>query len=175
MADDKSETGLVFRGPDHASPYPVSRLAPAYDLVDLARQIQQADEAIEHSVNAKLDVIAAQIRHLQEQARQTLEAARDNAMLHRAVCDFQKRVGHVYYLYDQGDRPHFSMLSPADWSGKPPYPYLGKYRLEIDRSWTRIEGDEADHPSPPRITVREVLAAKPPSSADVLRLKSGES
>jgi hypothetical protein len=28
------------------------------------------------------------------------------------------------------------MLSPGDWRGQPPDPYLGSYRLEADLSWT---------------------------------------
>ena len=43
----------LHRGPDHSSPYPVSRLAPGFGLVDLAREIEQADQSVasrlEHS------------------------------------------------------------------------------------------------------------------------------
>lgn len=28
------------------------------------------------------------------------------------------------------------MLSPGDWNGRPPKPFLGSYRLETDMSWT---------------------------------------
>ena len=34
------------------------------------------------------------------------------------------------------------MLSPADWRGEPPHPFLGSYRLEADYSWT--PADKAD-------------------------------
>lgn len=38
------------------------------------------------------------------------------------------------------DRSHYmSMLSPEEW-GDPPDDFMGSYRLEIDQSWTRIDG-----------------------------------
>jgi hypothetical protein len=138
MADDGLERyqGSKVSGPARTSPYPVSRLAPAHDLVDMARQIAEADHVIGTVVHAKLEVIADQIRALQEQARTVLEDARENAALHRAQCRFQKKPGRVYHLYRREDgTTYLSMLSPAEW-GEPPDEFLGSYRLELDMSWT---------------------------------------
>jgi hypothetical protein len=123
-------------GPARTSPYPVSRLAPAHDLVDTARQIAEADNVIGTVVHSKLTVIADQIRALQERAREILEEAVDAAELHRAACNFPKKVGHIYHLYRRpAGSLYFSMLSPEDW-GEPPHEYLDSYRLEADMSWT---------------------------------------
>lgn len=138
MADDGLERyrGPKWRGPARTSPYPVSRLAPAHELVDMARQIAQADQVIGTVVHAKLEVIADQIRSLQEQARTILEDAREDAALHRAQCRFQKKPGRVYHLYQRSDgSTYLSMLSPEEW-GEPPDQPLGSYRLELDMSWT---------------------------------------
>lgn len=132
--------GPNHEGPAHTSPYGLSRLAPAIDLVDVARQIQEADRAVGHAAAGKLRVIADQIRALQAQAAQVLEQARTASALHHAECRFQKRIGHVYHLYRRASDPsrhYFSMLSPHEWS--PPDEYVGSYRLEPDQGWTRAE------------------------------------
>ncbi|MCH9682245.1 MAG: DUF2452 domain-containing protein [Deltaproteobacteria bacterium] len=140
MADDDAlarHSGPRHPGPARSSPYPVSRLAPAHDLVDTARQIAEADQIIGTVVHGKLQVIAEQIRTLQEQARRIMTEARDNASLHRASCQFQKRVGHTYHLYERPNgTSYLSMLGPDDWRGDPPHTFSGSFRLEADMSWT---------------------------------------
>ena len=132
-----------------ASPYPMSRLAPRFDLVDAAAEIARADAQLGTVVNARLQVIRDQVRALQQQAHAILEEARRSAELHRARCAFQKVVGHVYHLYrrDDGDL-YFSMLAPAEWNGSPPHAYEGSYRLGPDMAWTAVDGEAADEPAP---------------------------
>jgi len=125
---------------DRASPYPVSRLAPAFELVDLAREIQEADKLLGVVVSGQLDVIADQIRSLQAKARELLQRAEMNAQLHRAACNLKKRPGHIYHLYRRSEQEsYFSLLSPEEWGGRPPHPHEGAYRLELDMSFTRVE------------------------------------
>ena len=143
-------------GPAHSSPYPVSRLAPTHDLVDTARQIAEADQILGTVVHGKLSVIAEQIRSLQEQARRLLAEAQQHAVLHRARCSFQKRVGHTYHLYERSDGSSWlSMLSPEDWRGGPPHAFAGSFRLEADMSWTRVD---AAGPLVARPTLAELRA-----------------
>lgn len=143
MAHDDDTTrhgGDKHEGPDRTSPYPVSRLAPPVDLVDSAREIQKADETIRNHVGGKLRVIAEQMRVLRDQAHAIMEQGQRDAELHRAVCHFKKRPGHIYHLYERPDGTlYFSMLSPEDWNGAPPHPHKGAYRLEADQSWTSAE------------------------------------
>ncbi len=134
---EKPGEDLHHRGPNHSAPYPVSRLAPAMELVDLAREIARADEMLSARTGAKLRVIADQVKLLQAQAREVLEQARRETELNHARCAFKKVPGKSYHLYRQTDGGlGFSMLSPADWRGRPPHEYLGAYRLEADLSWT---------------------------------------
>ena len=138
--------------PARLSPYGASRLAPAIDIMDIAKQIAEADRVIGTVVNAKLEVIAEQIRNLQDQARRVLQQALDDADLHRARCRFQKKVGETYFLYrESANEPYFSMLSPDDWNGTPPHEFVGAYRLEADMSWS-----PAEHAKPPS---KEMLLA----------------
>ncbi len=161
MAEDDTSKyeGEAHRGEDHASPYPVSRLAPAFDLVDLAKQINQADQMVNTRVSAKLKVIADQIKALQQEARSVLEEAQKDQELHRAQCNFKRIPGKIYHLYAKADGTrYFSMLSPEDWRGNPPHEYLGAYRLENDMSWTPAE--KLDTPDDTRELVNRLLGEK---------------
>ncbi len=154
----RHSSGGKHRGPEHASPYPVSRLAPAFDLVDVAREIQKADALIVDVASEKLRIIAEQIHALQEQARAIMADARRDADLHRAVCNFVKRPGKIYHLYRKAnDTLYFSMLSPDDWKGAPPDAFEGSFRLELDSSWTPVE--KIAEREPRRAEMRRLLGA----------------
>jgi len=130
----------VGKPAEHASPYPVSRLAPPVTLVDLAKEIEAAERLVDTRLNTGLRVIAEQIESLREQARALLLKARNDQELHRATCPFRKIPGQVYSLYRRpGGESYFSRLSPNDWSGAPPHEFLGSYRLEADFSWVRVD------------------------------------
>jgi len=86
-------------------------------------------------------VIAEQVRFLQEQARKVLEEARLNALLHKTSCNFKKIPGKTYYIYKQRKNPDeefLSMISPEEWGAACPE-YVGGYRLEFDMSWTELK------------------------------------
>lgn len=147
---------LIHQGADHSSPYPVSRLAPAFQAPDLAAEVARAEAMLSARTGAKLRVIADQIRALQAEARKVLEEAREEQALTLAECAFQRRPGQVYHLYRRPDASrYFSMLSPADWRGSPPHEFVGSWRLEADFSWT-----PANRPAAPDETgevVRQLL------------------
>lgn len=48
MASDsgKRDQPGIHQGADRSAPYPVSRLAPSFGLVELAREIEQADRIV---------------------------------------------------------------------------------------------------------------------------------
>lgn len=142
MSDEGSHRrheGGLHEGPARAAPYPLSRMAPPHDLVDVAREIQRADAVLGTVTGTKLKVIADQIRALQEQAREVLTRARRDADLHRARCRFEKRAGQVYHLYRRDDGElWFSLLAPEEWSLPQPQTFVGSYRLEVDMSWTPV-------------------------------------
>ena len=136
-------SGPNHQGPASTSPYGQSRLAPAIELVDVAREIAQANALIGAATADKLGLIAEQIRALQDQAREILVKARRDTVLHTAECRFQKVTGQTYHLYRKGEGEeatyYFSMLSPEDWRSHPPDPFEGSYRVEADLSFTSVE------------------------------------
>ncbi len=136
----KTYSGENYEGADNAAPYPVSRMAPATELVDLAREIAEADQVLGNVVHGKLKVIAEQMKVLQQEAKSILETTARDRQLHRARCNFKRQPGKVYHLYCKSDDTrYFSMLSPKEWGAEPPHAYLGSYRLESDMSWTPVE------------------------------------
>jgi hypothetical protein len=154
----KKYQGTKHPGPDRSAPYPVSRLAPAIELVDLAREISAADKMLNARVSAKLKVIADQIRALQHEARSILAEANRDQELNHARCNFQRKPGNTYYLYKKEDgTTYFSMLSPADWKDKPPHEFMGSYRLENDMSWNPVGENHVEDDT--RFLVEHLLAA----------------
>ncbi len=130
-------------GDSRSAPYGLSRLAPQTDLAEVAKEIAEADQLIATVTSSKLDLIATQIRRLQDDAREILAAARRDLDLHRAACNFSRRIGQIYHLYEKQDGTlAWSMLSPDDW-GTPKDDYRGSYRLEPDRTWTPTESTVA--------------------------------
>ncbi|XP_070561233.1 uncharacterized protein C1orf50 homolog [Ptychodera flava] len=113
------------------------------DLVEIARQVQKADEFTRANACNKLMTIAEQIRHLQEQAKKVLKEAKRDADLHHAACNIKKRPGQMYYLYRrESGQQYFSILSPQEWGSSLPHEYLGAYKLEYDMSWTPLKDVE---------------------------------
>jgi hypothetical protein len=152
MSDKKN----IEATPDHTSAYPVSRLAPAFNLVDLAQEIAKADEMLANRAGAQLQLIAEQMKVLQQQAQSILQQTARDQQLHRARCNFQKKPGQIYHLYrnNQGESL-LSLLSPEDWHGRPPNHFMGSYRLESDRSWIPFdEQEERDRNDPLKVIQR---------------------
>lgn len=135
MSDD--DKAVLHRGDARSSPYPMSRLAPAFQAPELAEEVARAESMLSARTGAKLRVIADQIKSLQAEARKVLSEAREEQALTHAQCAFKRIPGKVYHLYRKGDgSTYFSMLSPADWNDQPPDTFAGSYRLETDYSWT---------------------------------------
>ena len=112
---------------------------PTY-LVELAREVSQANSTIKAGACGKLDIIAQQIRFLQEQARQVLLDASTDELINKAACNFIKKPGKIYHLYKREDgKPYLGMLSPEEWGGFPPHDFVGSYKLEYDMTFTPIE------------------------------------
>ena len=120
------------------NPYKAKR-STHMDLVELATEVQQSHETVRNVAGGKLQMIAEQIRFLQEQAQRVLEDAAEDAALHNAQCNIVKRPGTIYSLYkrDSGES-YFSLLNPNEWRDCP-HEFLGCYRLERDHSWTKAE------------------------------------
>ncbi len=139
---ERKYSGDNFRGADHASPYPVSRLGAPMSLVDAAKIIEAASAQVAVRTNAQLEVIVEQMHALQARAREIIEqAARDVDLIH-VECRFRRVPGRIYHLYERPDRQrYFSMLSPQERGSA--VGFVASYRYEHDQSWTRLDEIEA--------------------------------
>jgi alkylation response protein AidB-like acyl-CoA dehydrogenase len=149
-----------YRGPQNAAPYPLSRLSAPITLVDAAREIEHADQWIASTASARLSQIAAQMQALRAQAEAVLQKAREDAELHRAEARFTRLPGKTYHLYERADGSRYwSMLSPEEWGGTPPHAFVASYRLEADRSFSRVDGPPDPH-APPRLDLDDWVKGK---------------
>jgi len=118
--------------------YPIRTLDPPISIVDRAKEIEKADQWLKAGVSQKLDLILKQIKSLQEQAKEILQKAEEDARLHRILCNFEKKPGMILHLYKkQNGEEYFSLLSPEEW-GNPPHQFLGSFKLNIDMSFEKI-------------------------------------
>lgn len=116
-----------------------AKKATPADLVELAKEVQRSDEEVRHVASGKLQIIAEQIRFLQEQAKRVLDDAKESADLNSAKCNFVKKPGHTYYLYERSSGiSYFSLLGPHEWA-ECPHTFLAAFRYEHDRSWTKLK------------------------------------
>merc|ERR1711936_1480237 len=135
VSRDSCPNGLQLVDPDRVGK------KNQFDLVELAAQVQKADQFTRATAGSKLTVIAEQVRFLQEQAKKVLEDARLNALLHKTACNFKKVPGKTYYVYKRRANPDeemLSMISPEEWGPGGPE-FVGGYRLEFDMSWTELK------------------------------------
>jgi hypothetical protein len=154
MSDN--DKAILHLGDARSSPYPTSRLAPAFHAPQLAEEVARAESMLNARTSAKLRVIADQIKALQAEARKALDEARDEQVLTRAQCAFKRIPGKLYHLYTKADgSTYFSMLSPQDWRGQPPDAFAGSFRLEADYSWTPAE--KLDQPDDTGQLVQQLL------------------
>merc|ERR1712051_635602 len=138
VARDTCPNGYQLVDPDR------SGKKTQFALVELAEQVQKADQFTRATAGSKLTVIAEQVRFLQEQARKVLEEAGLNALLHKTNCNFKKIPGKTYYIYKQKKNPDeefMSMISPEEWGEAGPE-FVGGYKLEYDMSWTELQDIE---------------------------------
>lgn len=150
MLNECKYKGEKHRGPEHRSPYPVSRQSPSIDLVELAREVADADDLLTIQAVGKLRVLAEQIEQLRKKAQEILAETKRNQQLHHAPCGFKKREGGIYHLYcKRDDSLLFSMIAPAEWGRSldgAGLSFVGSYRLERDRSWTPLDTNEKTTP-----------------------------
>merc|ERR1711878_226309 len=108
-----------------------------FDLVELAGQIQTADQFTRATAGSKLSVIAEQVRFLQSQAKAVLEEANLNKELHHIACTFKKVPGKIYYVYirEESGAKYMSMISPEEWGENCPV-FDAAYKLEHDMTFT---------------------------------------
>lgn len=134
----EDSSSIVLRS--SSSSYPLSRISAKFEPTNQLEAYKEAEKFLSLIEKAKLSVIIDQIKNLQQEARKIIMQSQKNFDLHRASCQFIKRQGHVYHLYDRGQNElYFSLISPQEWGNKCPHDYIASYRLEDDYSWSIVD------------------------------------
>ena len=118
--------------------------------------------------------IAEQIKALQKQAEQVLKKAQEDQMLAHAACNFEKKPGKVYHLWERDGQHQWSMLSLDDHRGKVCFvcfyknhnefkeprgtTFMGSFKYEADRSFTKV-GTKSDERIELEKFVNEMLSS----------------
>ncbi|KAG5877887.1 hypothetical protein JTB14_023991 [Gonioctena quinquepunctata] len=112
------------------------------ELMELEEQLANADTFVKANATNKLEIIGRQMKNLHELMNDVINETRMNQELNHVACNFVKKPGHVYHLYERpSGQKYFSMLSPEEWITVP-HNFLGSYRLEADQSWTPTGEEE---------------------------------
>lgn len=65
-------------------------------------------------------------RFLQDQAKEVLISACQQAELNKALCYVEKKPGNVYYYYRRkSGEKYLTIMSPKDWGDSCPFEFLG--------------------------------------------------
>lgn len=139
MSEQTSSRETTALDLDHReSKYPVSRLSAKFQASLIPKESSGEELRIYASAMSQLEIIAEQIRVLQERAQEIIDHAELDMHLHRVTCKFEKRIGIAYHLYASANSgEYFSLISPDEW-GTPPHRFMGSYVLGGDGSWRRV-------------------------------------
>ncbi|CAH1183671.1 unnamed protein product [Phaedon cochleariae] len=115
------------------------------EMMELESHLTNANSHVASNARNKLEIIGRQMKNLQELMTDVIRETNLNHELNGAACNFVKKPGNVYHLYERpSGQKYFGMLSPEEWINTP-HKFLGSYRLEADYSWTPAGDEETRH------------------------------
>ena len=89
-----------------------------------------------YSTYSKLELIAKQIKYLEDEALNILEEHNINNSLNDIKCNFKKVPGKYYYLYIINGEIKLSMISDDEWNTYEKF--LGKFYYDYDYNFKKI-------------------------------------
>jgi ABC-type enterochelin transport system substrate-binding protein len=123
------EVGTMSTLPENPGllPYGSNVSAPAIQLPDTATFKSERGTNAARYFEERLAKLNREYEELVELSRQT-------QMVYDAVYNFVPRVGHIYYLYADGNQYMLSMIE--NWNR---FECLGAYRFTSDNVWERVD------------------------------------
>ncbi len=112
-------------------PYATDLGAPAITTNDTVAWKNANIHKVNKQIKAKYDELKAEYDAL-------IEEFEYNNLVYSAKFTFEPVVGEIYHLYKNKDEnPFLSIIAPTECS----FEYLGSFRLNADKMWTRIQVD----------------------------------
>ncbi|XP_018572261.1 uncharacterized protein C1orf50 homolog [Anoplophora glabripennis] len=142
----KNKVVLVEREPEPGGIALVNPLRTSkkthLELMELGESLHTSESFIQANAKNKLDIIGKQMKNLHVLMNEVVNETKLHNDLNNAACNFVKKPGHVYHLYEKpSGQKYFGMLSPHEWINVPHH-FLGSFRLEVDFSWTPAGQEE---------------------------------
>lgn len=86
---------------------------------------------------SKLQMLAEQIEHLQQTARNIIHVTDINRKLHLAECNFSKVMGNSYHFYERENGSLYcSLIAPHEWVLY--HKFVGSYIYDFDSEFKPI-------------------------------------
>ncbi len=109
-------------------PYPVSTSGPAIVPNDLSTFRSRGVSEMEKQLHQ-------QMVELREKYVAAIDRFNWNKLVYGAEFRFEPVMGETYYLYHGRQGHLLSMIGPREW----PRPFIGAFRLNLDRCWEVVE------------------------------------
>lgn len=109
-------------------PYPVSTSGPAIIANDLTSFRTRGVSEIEKQLQQ-------QLVELREKYIAAIDRFNWNKLVYESEFRFEPVMGQTYHLYQGTGRLMLSMIEPGQWHR----PYLGSFRLNLDRCWEVVQ------------------------------------
>ena len=116
-------------------PYPVAASGPAIIPNDLTSFRSSGVSRVEKQLQQ-------QLLELREQYIAAIDRFNWNKLVYESEFRFEPVMGETYYLYRGRDGHQLSMIGPGEWSR----PFVGAFRLNVDRCWELVELGEGIDP-----------------------------
>lgn len=108
--------------------------------IDKGKVKGRAVSSMYEQTNMQLDQIRKQIELLAQQAKAIRDRVEISEKIYLAEMNFEPLVGFTYHLYERKEEQYvLSMVGPAEWGGKSPYPFLATVRLLADHTWEILD------------------------------------
>jgi hypothetical protein len=118
--DDGEPDSKVVLVEREVTPGGVALVSPAavaktsyIDFMELTEGVSNVSTAMQSNARNKLEIIGRQMKNLQELMTEVFEETKLSVELHKVACNFVKKPGHIYHLYQRpSGQKYFGMLSP---------------------------------------------------------------
>ena len=97
-------------------------------------------KAIQRNSNnyAKIKILMNQLAYLKTEFESVIRDSIESEELETVSCNFKKKPGHTYYLYQNAENGlFFSILSPTEWNT--PNQFVASYFYDYDHVFQKME------------------------------------
>lgn len=115
----------------------VNRLMESLSIAKLDNDKYEELKRYNTTTISKLQMIAEQIKYLQDSAKNIILISEQNKKLHEAECNFSKIMGHIYHFYERENGVIYcSLIGPNEWTLY--HKYFGTFLYDFDSEFKKV-------------------------------------